>query len=71
MPHFDFVLDSTRYDEAIVMRVGGVIRLNVFFLAPAGMGVTSASRDLARKVVGFLNTLPQEEAALYPFNKGA
>lgn len=43
--------------------------LNVFFLASSGMGVTSSTEQLAKRVVDYLNSLPPTETLLYPFNK--
>lgn len=43
--------------------------LNVFFVAPSGMGVDSSTERLASRVVEYLNSLPPNETLLYPFNK--
>lgn len=43
--------------------------INLLFLATSGFGVNSTTRDLAERVVGYLNSLPAEETLLYPFNR--
>lgn len=39
-------------------------QMNVFFLASSGFGVRSSIRELAEKVVEFLNSLPDEETRI-------
>jgi hypothetical protein len=41
---------------------------NLFFLAASGFGVNSTTRNLAKRVVDFLNSLPAEETIPYPDN---
>jgi len=43
--------------------------LNFMFLASGGMGHTTQSVKLAKKVVDFLNSLDEKETLLYPFDR--
>lgn len=45
--------------------------MNFLFLAESGHGLCSDTVALAERVVDFLNSLPPEETAMYPFDKPA